>query len=32
MTAAQVAQYYALRASGKTHWEALGVIYNVLDP
>jgi hypothetical protein len=32
MTNVQLELYYKLRDEGKTHWEALGIIYDVQDP
>ena len=32
MTDKQLQRYYKLREEGKTHWEALGIIYNIKDP
>lgn len=32
MTDSQLARYHKLRKEGKTHWEALGIIFNVTDP
>lgn len=32
MTDIQLRQYHDLREAGKTHWEALGAIYDAVDP
>lgn len=32
MTIEELDRYHELLAQGKTHWEALGIIFNVTDP